>query len=163
MTAVATRTYGTVRYVPGRWIVQAEPHVLLMMKRVFERIRKNAFGVVELAEGLDGLQGSCRTVVFGELDWSPGVHEQCIGRIHRDGQAEHVTAYFLTSEFGADPIMAEVLGVKREQVEGIRTPHGDLLETLETEPGHVRRLAESFLARQRRGGASGVPTSKAGE
>lgn len=35
--------------------------------------------------GVDGLQGYCNTVVFGELDWSPGVHEQCIGRVHRDG------------------------------------------------------------------------------
>jgi hypothetical protein len=28
--------------------------------------------------GLDGLQHACSTVVFGELDWSPGVHEQCL-------------------------------------------------------------------------------------
>jgi len=28
--------------------------------------------------GLDGLQHVCSTVVFGELDWSPGVHEQCL-------------------------------------------------------------------------------------
>ena len=28
--------------------------------------------------GLDGLQHLCSNVVFGELDWSPGVHEQCL-------------------------------------------------------------------------------------
>jgi hypothetical protein len=30
--------------------------------------------------GLDGLQHVTKTVIFGELDWSPGVHEQCIAR-----------------------------------------------------------------------------------
>lgn len=30
--------------------------------------------------GLDGLQGACRNVVFGELDWSPAPHKQFIGR-----------------------------------------------------------------------------------
>lgn len=28
--------------------------------------------------GLDGLQHGCRTVVYGELDWSPKVHDQCL-------------------------------------------------------------------------------------
>ena len=31
--------------------------------------------------GIDGLQQRSSTVAFGELDWSPGVHEQCIGRV----------------------------------------------------------------------------------
>ncbi len=44
--------------------------------------------------GLDGLQGVCDTGVFGELDWSPGVHDQCGGRIHRDGQPNPVFLYF---------------------------------------------------------------------
>jgi SNF2 family DNA or RNA helicase len=34
--------------------------------------------------GLDGLQHGCRTLVFGELDWSPAVLAQCEGRLHRD-------------------------------------------------------------------------------
>jgi hypothetical protein len=45
--------------------------------------------------GLDGLQSCCSTLVFGELDWSPGVHGQCEGRMDRDGQKESVTAYYL--------------------------------------------------------------------
>jgi SNF2 family DNA or RNA helicase len=99
-------------------------------------------------EGIDGFQHSCRTIVFGELDWTPGVHEQCIGRIHRDGQAAGVVAYFLVSEDGADPIMAEVLGLKRQQVEGIRNPHQDLIEKLDTSGDHVRRLAEHYIRRK---------------
>lgn len=101
-------------------------------------------------EGIDGLQHVCRTIVFGELDWAPGVHEQCIGRIHRDGQPEPVTAYFLLSEEGADPIMAEVLSLKRMQAEGIRNPGADLIERLESTGDHAKRLAEAYL-RQRTG------------
>lgn len=95
--------------------------------------------------GVDGLQHACRTVVFGELDWSPGVHEQCIGRIHRDGQEDKVAAYYLISEEGSDPIIADVLGVKRRQVEGIRNPDQPLIEKLQTGTDNLKRLAEEFL------------------
>lgn len=95
--------------------------------------------------GLDGLQHSCRTVVFGELDWSPGVHEQCIGRVHRDGQTEPVVAYFLVADSGSDPIVADVLGLKRDQIEGVVNPGADLVENLQVDGGHVRRLAEAYL------------------
>lgn len=99
-------------------------------------------------EGVDGWQHCCRTVVFGELDWAPGVHDQCIGRVHRDGQKDPVVAYFLVSEEGSDPLMAEVLGLKREQAEGIRDPNASLIEDLDTGTGHARRLAEAYLAKQ---------------
>lgn len=98
--------------------------------------------------GLDGLQHSCHTVVFGELDWSPGVHEQCIGRPHRDGQTEPVFAYYLVADDGADPIMIDVLGVKREQIEGVRNPGIGMAERIEPAEGHLRRLAETYLAQQ---------------
>lgn len=98
--------------------------------------------------GVDGLQASCRTAVFGELDWSPGVHEQCMGRLHRDGQPEPVMAYYLLSTDGADPVMAEVLGVKREQIEGVRNPGADLIERIETGEDHIRRLARELLGRR---------------
>lgn len=42
-------------------------------------------------QGLDGLQKACSTVVVAELDWSPGVIEQDIGRVLRDGQEHPVT------------------------------------------------------------------------
>lgn len=76
-----------------------------------------------VGNGIDGLQHACRTVVFGELEWPPGVIDQNIGRVQRDGQTDPVTAYILVSESGSDPVMTEVLGVKREQLEGcaIRT------------------------------------------
>lgn len=96
--------------------------------------------------GLDGLQGHARTVVFGELDWSPGVHEQAIGRVHRDGQGDPVVAYFLVSDSGADPVLIDVLGLKRDQIEGVRDPDAKLVET--SKGNALKTLAEAFL-RQR--------------
>lgn len=97
--------------------------------------------------GLDGLQHVCRTVVFAELDWSPGVHDQACGRVHRDGQKDPVMAYFLLSDYGSDPIMSDVLGVKRSQMEGIRDPHADIISIAQSaDDGQgLKRLAESFL------------------
>ena len=95
--------------------------------------------------GVDGLQQACRTAVFGELDWSPGVHEQCIGRVDRDGQPDPVTAYFLVSNDGADPIMTDILGIKREQIEGVRNPNSGIIERIETGENDLRKLARDFL------------------
>lgn len=70
--------------------------------------------------GLDGLQfANCAVGVFGELDWSPQVHRQCICRFHRDGQKKRCMAYYLLSSDGMDPIMATVLGLKKAQSDGI--------------------------------------------
>lgn len=103
--------------------------------------------------GVDGLQHVCRTVVFGELDWSHGVHEQCIGRADRDAdgspiEREPVTAYFLVSESGADPVMTMVLGLKRDQIEGVRNPGSPMIEKIDTGENHLRMIAREFLARQ---------------
>lgn len=95
--------------------------------------------------GLDGLQDHCSTVVFGELDWSPGVHEQCIGRVARDGQLNPVMAYYLISDSGSDPIIADVVGIKRGQIEGVRDQNVELVEKLEVGPGNVKRLAQAYL------------------
>jgi hypothetical protein len=105
----------------------------------------------------DGEQRACRTVVFGELDWSPGVHEQCVGRVYRDGQKEPVMAYYLIAEHGADPVIADVLQVKKAQADGIRDPHADLIGSLDIGTGNVRRLAEQFL--EQRGIASAIEQS----
>jgi SNF2 family DNA or RNA helicase len=95
--------------------------------------------------GLDGLQKVSRTVVIGELDWSPGVHEQNVGRVYRDGQTDMVTAYFLISESGSDPVVAEVLGLKKQQIDGLRDPSLELVEKLQSSGEHMKTLAESYL------------------
>lgn len=98
--------------------------------------------------GLDGLQKVCRTGVFGELDWSPGVHDQCIGRLHRPGQEDSVRAYFLHTDDGSDPVVVEVLGLKKAQSRGIVDPDAPLLEPRADAEGHIRRLAEACLGRE---------------
>ena len=95
--------------------------------------------------GLNELQRASSVIVFGELDWSPGVHEQAIGRLNRDGQETPVLAYFLVSEAGSDPVIAETIGLKREQVEGIRNPDAPFLEDLQVDTEHAKRLAAHFL------------------
>lgn len=95
--------------------------------------------------GLDGLQEVCSTAVIGELDWSPGVLEQDVGRVHRDGQKMPVFAYYPVAEEGSDPIMMDVIGLKRGQIEGVRDPSGNLVTKLTVDPDHVKRLAAAYL------------------
>lgn len=98
--------------------------------------------------GLDGLQTVCRTVVHGELDWSPGVHEQCDGRLFRDGQPDPVVAYYPVSDAGSDPVVADVLQLKRGQSDGLRDPDRPLLEALQVDEHHIAKLAQAFLAQR---------------
>lgn len=99
--------------------------------------------------GLDGLQDWCSAAVFGELDWSPEVHRQCIGRLARDGQESTVVAYYMVSDDGTDPLMAEVLGIKKQQAEPIRDPEAELFTPLAPATDRARALAASVLNRIR--------------
>ncbi len=94
--------------------------------------------------GLDGLQYSCRDVVFGELDWSPQVHYQIIGRLRRPGQTEQVTAHYLHAEEGSDPVLLEMLGVKTDQSRGINAP-GQAAPVRFSDDSRIRRLAQHVL------------------
>ena len=80
------------------------------------------------AAGLDGLQNVSCVSVFGELDWSPGVHSQCEDRLHRIGQKDSVLSYYPVVSVGSDEVMMEHLGFKTAQFVGIM---GDAVETEE--------------------------------
>ncbi len=96
--------------------------------------------------GVDGLQLASRTAVFGELDWSPQVHEQAIGRLRRDGMAdEPPVAYFLNSTEGSDPAIMETLAVKRNQAEPLLSPDGKLFENSVQDESRARMLANHVL------------------
>lgn len=100
--------------------------------------------------GLDGLQEVCDTVVIGELDWSPGRHKQCIWRLDRDGQMnpEGVTAYYVITDWGSDPVIVDTLGVKAGQSDGMLDPDAEMLEQLQVDPEHMKTLARVYLQRQ---------------
>jgi SNF2 family DNA or RNA helicase len=107
--------------------------------------------------GLDGLQYVCKTGVVGELDWSPGVHEQCDGRIARDGQEDPVFMYYGISDEGSDPVVADVLQIKTAQIDGIRRPNAELVEKLQVDPKHIEKLARHYLERTRATGCAAQP------
>lgn len=94
--------------------------------------------------GLDGLQKKGSIVVFGELDWSPAIHEQVIGRLNRDGQENQVTAIFLVSNGGSDPGIVEMLGLKSSQASGILDP---LLgaQIQHKDESRIKELARKYL------------------
>lgn len=100
--------------------------------------------------GLDGLQQGASVCVFGELDWSPGVHEQCIGRLWRDGQNGTVVAYYMVSDDGADPTMIQALGVKQSQSDAIRDPDKPLVGRV-ADPDRLKQLASLVLNRAKAG------------
>lgn len=97
--------------------------------------------------GLDGLQHICNLIVIAELDWSPKVHDQLIGRIDRDGQQKQVTAIFPVSDFGSDPLIIDLLGLKSSQSHNIMNP---LLEVEQqyTDESRLQLLAKSFLEKK---------------
>lgn len=94
--------------------------------------------------GLDGLQFRCKYVVFGELDWSPKVHDQVIARADRDGQKEQVTAIYLVTEYGSDPVVIDLLGVKASQSHNIIDPMQPLSNNY-TDDSRIKLLAEHYL------------------
>lgn len=97
-------------------------------------------------EGIDGFQYRCKDIVFGELDWSPAVHDQLIGRINRDGQTQQVMAHYLLSNTGSDPLMIELLGLKASQAKDIVDPNAVFQPTnQEGGSSKMKLLAEQIL------------------
>ena len=94
--------------------------------------------------GVDGLQHVCSTGIFGELDWSPGIHGQCIWRIDREGQTKPVTAFFLVTDDGSDPPMMDVLGLKASEAHFIVDPY-EGVQVSDNDVTHLRRLVERYL------------------
>lgn len=98
-------------------------------------------------EGVDGLQAVCRTVVIGELDWSPAVHKQNIGRVNREGQAcwpTPVDAIYLVADDGADPPMLDMLGLKASQAHGIVDP-GKAVAPAYRDLSPLERLVQHYI------------------
>ncbi|PKM46938.1 MAG: ATP-dependent helicase [Gammaproteobacteria bacterium HGW-Gammaproteobacteria-1] len=99
--------------------------------------------------GIDGLQHRCSVAVFGELDWSPGIHQQVIWRLDREGQEDPVTAFFLVVDEGSDPPIMDVLGIKASEAKQIVDPHMGV-QLVGEDTTNLRRLVERYLAKKDR-------------
>jgi len=117
-------------------------------KRKFVDGETNLF-IISLRSGigLDGLQGRCNIVVIAELDWSPKIMDQLIGRIDRFGQKEQVTAIYLVSDYGSDPLIIDMLAVKSSQSHNIINPLTAVAEQY-TDESRLKLLAEKFLSKK---------------
>lgn len=98
--------------------------------------------------GLDGLQHVCSTVVFGELDWSPMVHHQVIGRLDREGQKEKVMAFFLHTDDGSDPPMMALLGLKKSHATALVDPNLGVQEMPEDGVDRMKALIRHYLDKE---------------
>lgn len=98
--------------------------------------------------GLDGLQIRCRDLVIGELDWSPMILKQLIGRLRRSGQSEIVNAHYMIANGGSDPLMVEVLGVKSSQAHGIMNPGVAPIVPIHDE-NRMKKLAAMVIERRK--------------
>lgn len=99
--------------------------------------------------GLNGLQEVCSTIVLGELDWSPAQHKQVIGRLRRDGQKHPVAAFYLLSDGGADPPMAQLIDLKRRIADPINDPDAEVVQPSAAEAmARVKALAADVLRRR---------------
>ena len=84
---------------------------------------------------------------FGELNWSPGIHSQCIWRLDRDGQQNPVTVFFLVTDDGSDPPMMDVLGIEASEASNIVNLHLGV-KVGDDDTGQMRRLVEHYLERK---------------
>lgn len=109
---------------------------------------KPLFASIRSGAGLDELQNSCSVVIFGELDWSPGVHQQCIWRLDREGQTKPVLAIFAVTNDGSDPPMMEVLGLKASEAQQIVDPALGVV-AVNTDDSQLQRLVQRYLEKWR--------------
>lgn len=116
-----------------------------LAKKAFQEGETNLM-IISLRSGvgLDGLQSRCSILVVGELDWSGQVHDQLVGRLRRDGQNEQVTAIFLVSDEGSDPVIVDVLGLKASQSKDIMDPTSPVSQQ-HSDESRVKVLAQRYL------------------
>ncbi len=101
-------------------------------------------------------------VCFLELEWTPAIHDQAEDRVHRIGQEDSVTAWYLLAAETIDETMARLIQRKRQVVDAVtdgrELADGGLVE------GVIRELRDGQPFRHLRAvaGDSGVDAKLAG-
>lgn len=121
-------------------------------KRKFLAGETNLFIIsLRSGSGLDGLQFRCNTVVYGELDYSPKVHDQLTGRVDRDrgegGEDVQTTAIYLVSDGGSDPVIIDMLGLKASQADGVMDPDAEIFDQVADE-SRIKQMAQRYLQKR---------------
>lgn len=97
--------------------------------------------------GVDGLQKVCHHIVFVELDWSPGVMDQAIGRLVRTGQKNGtVVVHYLAVADSLDTQMDQTLAKKRHVINKIVKSEGVFFMTLESTLERIAIALESIAS-----------------
>lgn len=114
-------------------------------KKAFINGESNLFIMsLRSGEGADGIQHRCSTVIFGELDWSPQIHVQCIGRLDRDGQEDEVFVIYVVTNYGSDPVIIDIQGLKSSQSRGVTDP-GQKSDIKQADANRIKKLAAHYL------------------
>lgn len=69
-------------------------------------------GLKAMGMGVDGLQHGASNLAFLEFGWTPGEHSQAAARLHRQGQDNAVSAYYLMAADTLDEKLATLLDCK---------------------------------------------------
>ena len=84
--------------------------------------------------GIDGFQDVCSDVAFAEFSHTPNYHRQAEDRLHRSGQHNSVTSYYLVAPGTVDMDAIEVLDGRVKMLDGVldgkETATSDLLTEL---------------------------------
>jgi SWI/SNF-related matrix-associated actin-dependent regulator of chromatin subfamily A-like protein 1 len=89
------------------------------------RFRKDALCRVFIGQiasagvGIDGLQEVCSNVAFAEATWSWSLIDQATSRLHRMGQKNSVTVYYLMAPDTIDEVQVGVLEERRRMAASI--------------------------------------------
>ncbi len=136
-------------YNPVMYTGSESPKQKEESKRKFVDKETNLFIIsLRSGAGLDGLQEVCETVIIGELDFSPKVHDQLIGRSNRDkadGTPNNVTAIYLVSDCGSDPVIIDMLSIKSSQSQGIFDPFDNNVPEKYSDESRIQLLAQKYL------------------
>lgn len=88
--------------------------------------------------GIDGLQKVSSSVIFAEVDWSPGVMEQAVDRLRRIGQRNAVHVQYLVAEGTIDVTMRDMVARKRRVI-------GAILAQERTQPMALEQQLDAIL------------------
>jgi hypothetical protein len=135
-------TYGSLSYVAEerKWMVQCAPHAAIMLKRVFGKINTSDHKFFLLSDTLE----NCR-----QLQWFmqryPLEIKSGMVRLHRGAQ-DHCDQASLVERLLSRQIPAQAFELAEPARDYQKLGASIyLVSKLQTDGGHIRRLAESYL------------------